>query len=134
MDWWSLLYFAVSYSRFACWNIGLFTGPHRLLNKGERQSAHSSRFFTLVCILKPSDELERVAIADWSTLAMDGVPIDSYVTKWIWKTKPFPSSDFFWPEKLLTTLNRGLQVVSFLSFALPWELRRKDDTQAYHHT
>jgi hypothetical protein len=35
MEWWSLLYFAVSYSRFACWHIGLFTGPHRCFNKGE---------------------------------------------------------------------------------------------------
>ncbi len=35
------------------------------------------------------DELERVAIADSSALAVDGVPIDSYVTRSVGKPNQF---------------------------------------------
>ncbi|CAK9877154.1 unnamed protein product [Sphagnum jensenii] len=37
------------------------------------------------------DELERVAIADSSALAVDGVPIDSYVTRFSWDEAKYPT-------------------------------------------
>jgi hypothetical protein len=46
------------------------------------------------------DELERVAIADSSALAVDGVPIDSYVTRFQSET---PNSSLILISPHLTT-------------------------------